>query len=145
MKTNRRHNWIVDKDLQEGFSRRLMVYGCGTWLAIFALPICAQLLVSTIPFTELATKLVSDMWFPMMMSLLVFPIIYWDIHRFSHRVAGPICRINDCMRRLIAREQVSPIKLREDDFCKELTENFNHLVQQHSTFVAQEEYESANV
>ena len=56
---------MVNKELQEGFSRRLLVYGCGTWLAIFAVPICAKLLVTDLPFTELAKQLGSDLWFPM--------------------------------------------------------------------------------
>lgn len=145
MKTERRHNWMVNKELQEGFSRRLLVYGCGTWLAIFAVPICAKLLVTDLPFTVLATQLVSDMWFPMMMSLLVFPIIYWDTHRFSHRIAGPIYRINDCMRKFIDREKVAPIKLRKNDFCKDLAENFNQLMQEYSMDKAHEEYETSNV
>ena len=145
MKTERRHNWIVDKSLQEGFSRRLLVYGCGTWLAIFAVPICMKLLVTDLPFAELAAQLVSDMWFPMVMSLLVFPIAYWDSHRFSHRIAGPIDRINSCMRKFTDHEEVEPIKLRDHDFCQELVENFNQLMQEYSSDVANEEYETSNV
>jgi len=145
MKTNRRDNWMVDKELQEGFSRRLLVYGCGTWLAIFALPICMKLIVTDLPFSELATQLVSDMWFPMIMSLLVFPIAYWDIHRYSHRVAGPIGRVNSAMRKFTDREKVAPIKLRENDFCQELADNFNQLMQEYSSDVAHEEYETSNV
>jgi hypothetical protein len=145
MKTERRHNWMVNRELQEGFSRRLLVYGCGTWLAIFAVPICAKLLVTDLPFTVLAAQMISDMWFPMTMSLLVFPIVYWDIHRFSHRIAGPLCRINNCMQKFADREKVEPIKLRENDFCKDLAENFNHIILKNSTDMAHEEYETSNV
>ncbi len=147
MKPERRFNWMVSKEMQLGFSRRLLVYWCGTWLAIFAVPICARLLVTKLPFSELASELVADMWFPMMMSLLVLPIIFWDSIRFSHRIAGPVCRINRNIKRLVDGESAEQVTLRENDFCQELANDFNRLVSkfQTSSDSVESEHQEINV
>ncbi len=128
MASNQDQNWIVDKEIQQGLSRRLLIYWCGTWLAIFALPICVRLLVNQMPPTQLASELLSDMWFPMMMSLLMLPILFWDNIRFSHRIAKPMALISDGMRSLSNNQSVAPIQLGEEDFCHEMAENFNRMV-----------------
>ena len=145
MKPERRLNWFVNKELQESLSRRLLVYWCGTWLAIFAIPICARLIVSELPFNVLATELVSDLWFPMVMSLLALPIVFWDSIRFSHRIAGPIKRVANDLGRLADGEKVFPVKLRKNDFCHDLADNFNRLRQERSDTSSQEELETSSV
>ncbi len=144
-KPERRQKWFVNKELQESLSRRLLVYWCGTWLAIFAVPIFARMLVSTLPFSVLATELVSDLWFPMVMSLLALPVVFWDSIRFSHRIAGPVKRISNDMRRFSEGESVYPVKLRSSDFCHELADNFNQLIQQQSHHRFTEELETSSV
>ena len=64
------------------------------------------------------------------MSLLVLPIVFWDSIRFSHRIAGPVKRLGNDFKRLVDGEAVHPIKLRKNDFCHELAENFNRLIEQ---------------
>jgi hypothetical protein len=145
VKFERRTKWFVNKQLQESLSRRLLVYWCGTWLAIFAIPIVTRLMVSKLPFRVLASELVSDLWFPMVMSLLALPIVFWDSIRFSHRIAGPVKRIGNDMRRLADGEPVFPVKLRANDFCHELAENFNLLLQERSERDSQEVLETSSV
>ncbi len=144
MNPNRRQKWMVNNGLQQGLCRRLLSYWCGTWLAIFALPICVRLLFSSLSFSQLAAEFVSDLWFPMMMSLLVLPIVIWDSIRFSHRVAGPVIRVGNSMRRLANHQTVSPIQLRKDDFCHDLANDFNQLLKAYSADSQTEEFESAN-
>ena len=129
MKPERRKIWCVDEQLQMGLCRRLLVYSCATWLAIFAVPICSRMLFTELPFSQLATELVSDFWFPMMMSLLVAPVLLWDSIRFTHRIAGPIHRINRQVKQLADRESVQPIKLRKNDFCHELANDLNRVAE----------------
>ncbi len=141
----RRTKWMVDKPLQQGLSQRMLLYWCGTWLGIFAVPICVRFSLSSLPASQLATEMISDLWFPMMMSLLILPIVAWDCMRFSHRVAGPIFRISYEMGRLANGETVAPIRLRENDFCNDLADNFNQIIKMRSADSQTEDSEVSNV
>ena len=145
MNRDQRRRWFVHEEFQESFSRRLLVYWCGTWLAIFAVPICARLIATELPFTLLATELISDMWFPMVMSLMVLPIVFWDSIRFSHRICGPLRRLSNDMQRLSDGDPVGPIKFRQNDFCHELAEKFNQLLRQRTETSSKKELESSSV
>lgn len=138
-------NWFTNGELEVSLSRRLMVYWCGTLLAIFTVPILARMTISDVPFDALAHKLVSDMWFPMVMSLLTLPIVFWDSIRFSQRFAGPVKRIGNELRRLADGETVSPVRLRGNDFCHDLADDFNHMMQKRSVNGSHEELETSSV
>jgi signal transduction histidine kinase len=60
-------------------------------------------------------------------SLLVLPVIVWDLLRLSHRFVGPMIRLRNAMRDLADGKQVRPISFREEDFWCEFAEEFNRL------------------
>ena len=51
--------------------------------------------------------------------LTIFGILY------SHRVAGPIHRLNNHMRSVAVDEVIEPVKFRKNDFFQELAESYN--------------------
>ena len=58
-------------------------------------------------------------------SLLVLPLLAYDIVKLSHRWVGPIYRLRTALRALSRGEAVQPISFREGDFWKDLAGDFN--------------------
>jgi hypothetical protein len=126
----RRKKVLVDRELQLGLASRLLTYWCATWFAVFAIPIMTQMfLMGDVSFKGLATRMIDDLWFPMMMSLLVLPIVARDCARYSNRVAEPIWRFKQTLRDLNEGKAVEAIQLRKDDYCHELADEFNRFVE----------------
>ena len=85
--------------------------------------------MTDVSFAELGQRMISDLWFPMTMSFLVFPIVAYDCIRFSNRIAGPIWRVRQTIRDINDGEPVRMITLRKDDYCNELADEVNRLVE----------------
>ncbi len=56
---------------------------------------------------------------------LICPIFLWDTLRVTHRIAGPVIRFKNVLKRLTRGEQVSEVKLRDDDLLRDLEQAFN--------------------
>jgi hypothetical protein len=65
--------------------------------------------------------------------VVIAPILAYDILKLSHRFAGPVYRLHKSIRSLNAGEEVVPIRLRENDFWKDLIDDFNELAEQVAT------------
>jgi hypothetical protein len=62
-------------------------------------------------------------------SLLVLPLIMYDILKLSNRFTGPLYRVRRELRRLAAGEPVVPVRFRSDDFWLDLADEFNAAAQ----------------
>ena len=60
-------------------------------------------------------------------SVLV-PFFAWDAVRFSHRLVGPLVRIQKTLRTLGKCEPTRPIQLRDGDYLLELKDDLNALI-----------------
>ena len=132
MSVCRRKKSLVDREIQLGMAGRLLLYWCATWLAVFAFPIITQMFMADVSFQELASKMIHDLWFPMFMSLFLLPIVARDCVRFSNRIAGPVLRFKQTLRDINDGRAVRMIELRKDDFCHELVDEVNLLVEKNS-------------
>ena len=63
-------------------------------------------------------------------SLLLLPVLIYDMLKATNQVAGPIHRLRREMRRLESGEKVDEIKLRQNDHWSELADDFNRLATQ---------------
>src|SRR5436190_2002376 len=61
-------------------------------------------------------------------AILLAPIFLYDVFRQSHRIAGPLVRFQAVLKRMMAGEKVSPVKLRKDDLLNEFQAVFNEFV-----------------
>ncbi len=61
-------------------------------------------------------------------SILLLPIVVLDVIRLSNRFAGPVYRLRDVLQRVARGEKVEPIQFRDDDFWKEIADDFNAIV-----------------
>jgi methyl-accepting chemotaxis protein len=56
---------------------------------------------------------------------LVFPLILWDMIYLTHRVAGPLVRFQNTLRRMSEGEEIKQIQLRDGDLLDDLRDAFN--------------------
>jgi methyl-accepting chemotaxis protein len=75
------------------------------------------------------TAAVLTVWKPFAFVLLaavaVLPIIVIDLLKTTNRVAGPLVKLNNQLKRLSQGDDIAPIKFRDHDYCPELAESFN--------------------
>ncbi len=61
-------------------------------------------------------------------AVAVCPILLWDTLRVTHRIAGPIVRFKDVLKRLAQGENIKEVKLREHDLMEDLRDSFNEFL-----------------
>jgi hypothetical protein len=77
---------------------------------------------------ELYTAFAQDYAGLALCAILLAPIFLYDVFRQTHRIAGPLVRFQSVLRRMMAEEKVSPIKLRKDDLLTEFQAVFNEFI-----------------
>jgi hypothetical protein len=60
-------------------------------------------------------------------SLLLLPIVVFDMVRFTNRLVGPMVRLRTALRCLCQGRPCEPLRFRHGDFWTELAEEFNAL------------------
>jgi len=61
-------------------------------------------------------------------AVAICPILLWDTLRVTHRIAGPIVRFKDVLKRLTEGEKVTKIELRDNDLMEDLRDAFNEFL-----------------
>jgi hypothetical protein len=62
-------------------------------------------------------------------TLILLPLLIVDSLRLSNRFAGPVFRLRREMHRFVAGEPVQKLGFRDNDFWKDLADEFNAFVQ----------------
>jgi len=82
------------------------------------------------PFGGIAAN-INTFWgakWPMLLALgCLMPIFVRDTLTLSNRIAGPICRLRDTVRRIGEGEDVPPLEFRRKDMWNDLPELFNRM------------------
>lgn len=63
-------------------------------------------------------------------SLVLLPMVLFDVLRFSHRFAGPMHRLRRETQRLADGESIKPIAFRPGDYWGDLAADFNRVADQ---------------
>ena len=58
----------------------------------------------------------------------ICPIMLWDTLRVTHRIAGPIERFKNVLKKLSRGDEVKDIQLRENDLLEDLRDAFNEFL-----------------
>jgi len=129
-----RKRLFVDRRVQGALALRVLLYWAiclwGMYCVLAIVPIVLSFFVG---FDEgptvgqLLYRTWLGYWPSLAASLLVLPVIVWDVVRVSHRFAGPMLRLRRSMRDLADGQPVTPVKFRDDDFWSDLAEDFNYL------------------
>ncbi|NIO15982.1 MAG: hypothetical protein GTN70_03115 [Deltaproteobacteria bacterium] len=132
---NRRKKFYIDREIQMGITVRFLAI----FLAFIFLTTCAVFIPSSIkllshaPAEELIQPaqefliLKSRVW-PMALVVMLAAVVYTVI--FSHRIAGPIQRLNSELRNIISGNYPERIRLRKKDYFKETASLLEELSQE---------------
>lgn len=129
-KIRRRKSEFIDPEVQGALARRLSIH----WLLYTA--VASVLVVGlkwmTNPFTPLTEHVVEAWWTygPLLLVLVCLaPVFIFDAVKLSNRFTGPVMRLRNATKQLVAGERPAKINLRQGDFWKELADDFNQLVE----------------
>ncbi len=130
-KRNSRRFWFVDPKVQGILAARVVVYWLMCLLTVGLMIFCWRSM--TDPIDQFYAHF-REVWLyygpAAIASLLLMPLVAWDVIRLSNRFAGPIVRMRRAMRALARGEHVEPIQFRDGDFWREFAADFNAVVEQ---------------
>jgi HAMP domain-containing protein len=123
----RKRIWI------DGFQTRLIVrlifycigYQAALWVILMVLrAICTNLeLVSGQPQPNY-------LGVPALLAILgLLGLMTYDAVRYVHRLVGPVYRFRTTIQAINAGDPIDPIRLRKDDYLKDLANDFNQMLQ----------------
>jgi sensor histidine kinase YesM len=125
-----RGKYLIKKSMQLGLTIRFLFL-----IIIFSLFIGFEVYITIWPAVsgvipqDLLDLVMDQIFFRLICFILpvIFVITAFSIV-FSHRIAGPIYRLENTLDRLIRGEDVETIRLRKGDALKELIEKINSLI-----------------
>lgn len=68
-------------------------------------------------------------------AVLLAPIFLYDIYRNTHRIAGPLVRFQNSLKRMIDGGVVKPFKLRDGDLLTDFQDVFNEFLEHYNKLV----------
>ncbi len=126
-----RKSLFVDPVVQGAVVRRAVFYW-GACLLFISLPlIIGRTLAEPGKLFYEHLGALWELYWPMLTcTVLVLPLIVYDLMRLTNRFAGPMLRLRGAMRRLADGHSVETVRFRKDDFWQEFAEYFNEISQQ---------------
>jgi hypothetical protein len=126
----KRQQLFVDPHVQGAFLLRVSIY-FGAW--ILGAGATATMLGMTSFLAQSDYALMGQYWYFMKLvlvaSLLVLPLILYDVGVLTNRVIGPLNRLRRELRRLGEGQRVGPLEFREGDYWQEFAAEFNAVAQ----------------
>ena len=126
----RRRIFFIDSKVQGALMVRVVVYWVYclftislmlVWWDLFAGPPRRFMTVLTEVYQRFAPAAAA--------SMLIVPLVIMDVLRLSNRFAGPAWRLKTSLRDLGDGKEVKPIHFRDNDFWREMAEDFNRVAQ----------------
>jgi hypothetical protein len=128
-KYRKRRQLFVDPKVQGALILRVVLYWIVCLTAITLVLLCWR--VATGPVMPFAAHF-HEMWIhfgpAVLVSLLLVPVVAYDVVQMSNRFCGPLFRLRRCLRALGRGEHVDPISFRDGDFWPEFAQEFNVLL-----------------
>jgi hypothetical protein len=118
--------FFVDREVQGALVWRVLLY----W-NFFVIVIPLMLLLRElclVPGASLgdAIRGMASRYSPVMFaSLLLLPLVMFDLIRTTHRMTGPILRLRRALREVAEGRPAQPLNFREHDFWRDLATDFN--------------------
>jgi len=133
-----RKKLFVNRDIQGKILGRLVkywiFYHLAIWHVLFVVDFFQQRILGTVEgvpplgLRELYVNFALAHWGILVISVALFPVIFRDMLRVTHQVAGPLVRFRNALRQLAAGQAVEKIKLRESDLLMEFQDAFNEFL-----------------
>ena len=78
-----------------------------------------------VPFPVQYFQFLTQHYSMLVCAAAVFPLIFWDMMKVTHRIAGPLVRFTNTLEQLKRGEKVSRIQLRKGDHLTDFQDAFN--------------------
>ena len=131
---DKRNRFLIDKKLQWQLARRHILSWLLGGLMILTMPVAVNFLYgvyfSSLTFQDVCGKLLTSIWYPFLIALLLVPMGIQESIRFSNRIAGPVYRIRIELEKLLNGKPASQICVRQKDCLKDFVDAFNKLSKQ---------------
>ena len=125
----KRRQYFVDPKVQGAIVARCLMYWATCLLTTFVMLFFWSLLTGP---ARLSWMTVDQLWFTygpaFIASILLLPLIVWDLLKMTNRFAGPVLRLKRELKKLAAGEHVNPLFFRQDDYWRDMADDFNRLV-----------------
>ena len=132
LKQETRRQFYIQKQIQGRLAIRCVVYWGCCLISVFLIMTVVSAFSQKLPSAgELFRQLLTQYSLVIIASLIVLPLVAWDMIKFSHRVVGPLIRLEREMQKLADGKSVRPLVFREDDFWHPLAAEFNSLRKRH--------------
>ena len=124
----RRTIFFIDREVQGSLLLRTAVYWLFCLLSTALMLICWSAYTGPSQrFVDLATETFERYGPALLASLLLLPIVLMDVVRLSNRFVGPVTRLRKSLRALATGQPATPLNFRDDDFWRELAQDFNQV------------------
>jgi hypothetical protein len=124
----RRTVFFIDREVQGSLMLRAAVYWLFCLMSVSLMLICWSAYTGpSRRFIDLVTELFYRYGPGLLASLLLLPIVMMDVVRLSNRFVGPVMRMRKALKSLAAGEPATPLNFRDDDFWRELADDFNQV------------------
>lgn len=126
-KNQRKKTW-VEHDIQGGLALRCAMYWFFCLCNILLFVGLASMFSGNLqPVSEIFYGLWRQFSAAILASVLLIPLVVWDLTKFSHRVVGPIVRLEGQLRRLADGKEVGTLKFRSNDYWHSVAVQFNRV------------------
>jgi hypothetical protein len=124
----RRTIFFIDREVQGSLMLRTAVYWLFCLMSVSLMLICWDAYTGpSRRFIDLSTNVFYRYGPGLVASLLLLPIVMMDVVRLSNRFVGPIMRLRKAMKTLSVGQPATPLNFRDDDFWRELANDFNQV------------------
>lgn len=128
---NQRGKVYVDRIVQGALAKRIIMH----WCVFFGLSLLALFTLEVFlgdPSLTIGGHL-GVLWtkyaFFIILMLAIVPTFVYDSMKLSNRFAGPILRLRQSIHGLAQGENVAELHFRDNDFWRELSQDFNRVAQ----------------
>lgn len=124
----RRCRLFVDKEVQTGILKRIVIY----WLfSVLFITLPVAFVYTIFDSSRLWITHYVDVWkqhWPLFATMtLMVPFAFYDFLKYSNRFVGPIYRLRTELKRIDTTGELRSIKFRDKDFWSDLATGFSRL------------------
>ena len=128
-----RKTFLVDRDVQGSLLKKAAGYWLLSLAVVGALNLIGWIFFAPgvdvlVQMREQLPSLFGTLLVALASSLIVLPVLLYDLAKHTNRFAGPIFRLQRSMKEIAAGNPVRPLAFRDGDYWQDLAENFNQIV-----------------
>jgi nitrate/nitrite-specific signal transduction histidine kinase len=132
-KRTQRKIYLVDREVQGGLISKAACYWLLSLAVVGSLNVLGWIFVAPgvdvlVQMRQHLPSLLGTLVVALISSLIVLPVLLYDLTKYTNRFAGPICRLQRGMNDVAEGKFVPPMVFREGDSWQDLADSFNRIV-----------------